>query len=86
MQTGKTIQGYTIDARGFPLPKEYPYLDIYAALAEKTLESSNLGQLPSQLLWTGDEPIAWDAVAWNAVAWNAVAWNAVAWNSLYWGP
>lgn len=62
----------------------YPYLDIYAAVTGSSTESANTGQIASQLLWTGDDPVAWDSVAWNSVAWNSVAWNSVAWNSVAW--
>ena len=62
----------------------YPYLDIYAAVTGSSTESANTGQIASQLLWAGDDPVAWDSVAWNSVAWNSVAWNSVAWNSVAW--
>jgi serine protease AprX len=62
----------------------FPYLDIYAALHSSTQESANSGLIPSQLLWTGSDPITWGSVAWNSVAWNSVAWNSVAWNSVAW--
>lgn len=61
-----------------------PYLNVYAAVTGSSTESANTGLLASQLLWTGDEPIAWESVAWNSVAWNSVAWNSVAWNSVAW--
>jgi serine protease AprX len=60
------------------------YLDIYAAIISETTESANTGNLASQMLWSGDEPVAWESVAWNSVAWNSVAWNSVAWNSVAW--
>ncbi|MCJ7625836.1 MAG: S8 family peptidase [Anaerolineaceae bacterium] len=60
------------------------YLDIYAAIMGETTESANTGILASQMLWSGDDPIAWESVAWNSVAWNSVAWNSVAWNSVAW--
>jgi serine protease AprX len=60
------------------------YLDVYAAVTGTTTESANTGYVASQLLWSGDEPIAWNSVAWNSVAWNSVAWNSVAWNSVAW--
>jgi serine protease AprX len=65
-------------------PHQYPYLDIYGAVMGNTTESDNTGLTASQLLWTGDNPVAWDSVAWNSVAWNSVAWNSVAWNSVAW--
>jgi serine protease AprX len=61
-----------------------PYLDIFAAVTGSTHESANTNQLASKLLWTGDDPVAWESVAWNSVAWNSVAWNSVAWNSVAW--
>lgn len=61
-----------------------PYLNIHAAVTGTSTESANTGQVASQLLWTGDDPIAWESVAWNSVAWNSVAWNSVAWNSVAW--
>jgi serine protease AprX len=60
------------------------YLDVYAAITTSTTESANTSQIASQLLWTGDNPVAWGSVAWNSVAWNSVAWNSVAWNSVAW--
>jgi serine protease AprX len=64
--------------------RSYPYLDVYASITGSTTESANTGQTASQLLWSGDNPIAWNSVAWNSVAWNSVAWNSVAWNSVAW--
>jgi serine protease AprX len=61
-----------------------PYLDVYEAVTGTTSESANTGLIASQLLWGGDEPVAWGSVAWNSVAWNSVAWNSVAWNSVAW--
>jgi serine protease AprX len=60
------------------------YLDIYAAVYANTTESANQGLLPSQLLYTGDDPIAWGSVGWNSVGWNSVGWNSVGWNSVGW--
>lgn len=61
-----------------------PYLNVYAAVTGSSTESANTGLVASQLLWTGDDPVAWESVAWNSVAWNSVAWNSVAWNSVAW--
>lgn len=61
-----------------------PYLNVYAAVTGSSRESANTGLFPSQLLWTGENPVAWESVAWNSVAWNSVAWNSVAWNSVAW--
>jgi serine protease AprX len=63
---------------------KYPYLDINAAVTGVSTESANTGLIASQLLWSGDDPVAWNSVAWNSVAWNSVAWNSVAWNSVAW--
>lgn len=60
------------------------YLDVYTAVYSDTAESANRGQIASQTLWSGSDPVAWDSVAWNSVAWNSVAWNSVAWNSVAW--
>jgi serine protease AprX len=60
------------------------YVDAYTAVFATTSDCANLGLLPSQLLTSGGEAIAWGSVAWNSVAWNSVAWNSVAWNSVAW--
>lgn len=60
------------------------YLDIYAAVHGTTSDSANLGLVPSQLLWTGENPVAWNSVMWNSVMWNSVMWNSVMWNSVMW--
>jgi serine protease AprX len=62
-----------------------PYMDVYATITATTTESANQGLYPSQLLTTGDDPIAWGSVGWNSVGWNSVGWNSVGWNSTYWG-
>ena len=59
-------------------------LDIYSAVYANTADSANQGLLPSQLLYTGDNPIAWGSVGWNSVGWNSVGWNSVGWNSVGW--
>jgi serine protease AprX len=75
-------------------------LDVYAAVKSSTFESANQGQLASQLLWDGSDPLvwgdgawrshnwegsAWESVAWGSVSWGSVAWGSVAWGSDYWG-
>jgi len=60
------------------------YPDAYSAMLNLTTESANVGLIPSQLLWTGDDPVAWDSVNWNSVNWNSVNWNSVNWNSVNW--
>lgn len=59
-------------------------LDAYKAVTGNTTESANQGLYPSQLLATGDDPIAWGSVGWNSVGWNSVGWNSVGWNSVGW--
>jgi serine protease AprX len=61
-----------------------PNLDVYAAVTGTTTASANTGALPSQLLYSGTEPIAWTSVGWNSVGWNSVGWNSVGWNSVGW--
>lgn len=60
------------------------YLDVHAAVTTPTTSSANTGLVASQLLWTGDDPAAWDSVSWNSVSWNSVSWNSVSWNSVSW--
>jgi hypothetical protein len=60
------------------------YLDVSAAVNGTTTESANTNILPSQLLSTGPDPIAWGSVGWNSVGWNSVGWNSVGWNSVGW--
>jgi serine protease AprX len=60
------------------------YLDIYAAVYGTTTENANTGINPSQLLWTGSQPVVWNSVSWNSVSWNSVSWNSVSWNSVSW--
>jgi serine protease AprX len=60
------------------------YLDAYSAVQDDSTAAANLGLQPSQMLSTGDTPIAWDSVGWNSVGWNSVGWNSVGWNSVGW--
>jgi serine protease AprX len=60
------------------------YLDVLLAVQTNTTESANTGIMPSQLLYTGTDPITWDSVGWNSVGWNSVGWNSVGWNSVGW--
>ena len=60
------------------------YLDVQTALQTTTAESANIGIMPSQLLYTGPDPITWSSVGWNSVGWNSVGWNSVGWNSVGW--
>jgi serine protease AprX len=78
MVTGPSIDGGDGD------PNVYTYLDVLAAVAGTTTDSSNTGFVASQLLWTGDEPVTWESVNWNSVNWNSVNWNSVNWNSVNW--
>ncbi len=61
-------------------------VDAYSAIYEVTTESTNLGIIPSHLLATGEDAIAFafDSVGWNSVGWNSVGWNSVGWNSVGW--
>ena len=61
-----------------------PYLDVYSVVTGTSTESANQGLMPSQLLTTGTDPIAWGSVGWNSVGWNSVGWNSVGWNSVGW--
>jgi serine protease AprX len=60
------------------------YLDVQAAVNGTTTESANTGISVSQMLSSGDNPVAWDSVGWNSVGWNSVGWNSVGWNSVGW--
>jgi serine protease AprX len=77
-QTGRMIAGRDGD------PNSYPYLDVYSAVTGSSTETANTGIEASQLLWSGDQPVAWDSVSWNSVSWNSVSWNSVSWNSVSW--
>jgi hypothetical protein len=46
--------------------------------------AANGGLTPSELLYSGTEPINWSSVNWNSVNWNSVNWNSVNWNSVNW--
>ncbi|MSP12403.1 MAG: hypothetical protein EXR62_05535 [Chloroflexi bacterium] len=52
------------------------YLDIFAAVNSATSQSSNVGLIASQLLWSGSSPVIWGSVNWDSVNWD----------SDYWGP
>lgn len=60
------------------------YLDVYAAVYSATSQTANTGIRPSQLLFSGSQPISWDSVGWNSVGWKSVGWNSVGWNSVGW--
>ena len=62
----------------------YPFLDVYSAVTGTSTASANTGVFPSQLLYSGTEPITWTSVGWNSVGWNSVGWNSVGWNSVGW--
>jgi serine protease AprX len=74
----KSWAGYTASTSGAG------YLNIYNAVYGTTTQSANTGVLPSQLLYSGTDPIAWTSVGWNSVGWNSVGWNSVGWNSVGW--
>jgi serine protease AprX len=59
-------------------------LDAYAAVYSTVTDSANLGIMPSQMLGTGEDAVAFDSVGWNSVGWNSVGWNSVGWNSVGW--
>ena len=59
-------------------------VDAFAAVYGTTTDSANLGIIPSQMLATGDDAVAFDSVGWNSVGWNSVGWNSVGWNSVGW--
>jgi serine protease AprX len=59
-------------------------LDAFAAVNGTSIENANLGIVPSQMLATGDDAVAFDSVGWNSVGWNSVGWNSVGWNSVGW--
>jgi len=60
------------------------YLDVLLAVQTNTTESANTGTMPSQLLYTGTDPITWNGVGWDSVGWNTVGWNTVGWNTVGW--
>jgi serine protease AprX len=60
------------------------YLDADQAVQGSTTQNANTGILPSQMLSTGGDPVAWGNVGWNSVGWNSVGWNSVGWNSVGW--
>ena len=60
------------------------YLDIYAAVKGTTTQSANTGIAVSHMLYTGQDPIAWNSVNWNSVNWNSINWNSINWNSDVW--
>ena len=59
-------------------------VDVYAAVFGNTSDSANQGIIPSLMLSTGDDAVAFDSVGWNSVGWNSVGWNSVGWNSVGW--
>ena len=59
-------------------------VDAYAAVNGTTTDFANQGIIPSAMLATGDNAIAFDSVGWNSVGWNSVGWNSVGWNSVGW--
>ena len=62
----------------------FPYMNGLAAVNGSSTQSANTGLRPSQLLWTGSNPVSWNSVNWNSVNWNSVNWNSVNWNSVNW--
>ncbi|MCB0183733.1 MAG: S8 family peptidase, partial [Caldilineaceae bacterium] len=45
-------------------------VNAYAAIHGTTTATANTGVAVSQMLFTGDDPVAWDSVSWNSVSWN----------------
>ena len=60
------------------------YVDAAAAIHGTTTESANTGIAASQMLFTGDDPVAWDSVSWSSVSWSSVSWSSVSWSSVSW--
>lgn len=60
------------------------YLDVEAAVKNRTTASANTNKLPSRLLTTGPQPITWGSTGWDSVGWNTVGWNTVGWNTVGW--
>jgi len=60
------------------------YLNIYKAVQENSTQTEHTGQVPSELLWTGSDPPAWDSVHWDSVHWDSVHWDSVHWDSVHW--
>ena len=59
-------------------------VDAEAAVYGSSTGSANQGIIPSNMLTTGDDPVAFGSVGWNSVGWNSVGWNSVGWNSVGW--
>jgi serine protease AprX len=59
-------------------------VNAYTAVNGNSDSYANQGILPSQLLATGENAVAFDSVGWNSVGWNSVGWNSVGWNSVGW--
>jgi len=60
------------------------YLNLYNAVHMGSRATANTGQVPSQLLWTGSDPPAWNSVHWDSVHWDSVHWDSVHWDSVHW--
>jgi serine protease AprX len=59
-------------------------VNAFTAVNATTTDYANQGIVPSQLLTTGENGVAFDSVGWNSVGWNSVGWNSVGWNSVGW--
>jgi serine protease AprX len=70
--------GYTASKAGAGV------VNAQAAVNGTTTGYANQGIMPSQLLATGENAVAFDSVGWNSVGWNSVGWNSVGWNSVGW--
>ncbi|MGB5933535.1 MAG: S8 family serine peptidase [Anaerolineae bacterium] len=60
------------------------YLNVYNAVHNGSRATANTGQVPSELLWTGSDPPAWDSVHWDSVHWDSVHWDSMHWDSVHW--
>ncbi len=68
-----------------PLKAGAGYLDIQAAIAQKSITGSANNGLPaSKLLWSGNTPLNWSSVNWSSVNWSSVNWSSVNWSSVNW--
>jgi serine protease AprX len=59
-------------------------VDAFAAVNGTSQNVANQGFMPSLMLMTGEQAVAFDSVGWNSVGWNSVGWNSVGWNSVGW--
>lgn len=84
MNTGTAMPLSASKGNGPTSGWDVTYINIQAAVNGTTTQSANTGIVASQLLWSGNNPVAWNSVNWNSVNWNSVNWNSVNWNSVNW--